>query len=317
MNQKMWFGLILLAGSYGQLLLPRRLFDHPSHFFFGYAFIPGNLLACSTALFALGIIVLSEGVCERFGGASLWRFATREPGRLAWLPLTAGAAGLAFEFFAQWLGKLWVYPYWTVWFYCLVVLPGFVFYWISIAESYLAVKAVLDAHTGPHPIGRPLFPFGALGFLGALSLVAVAWLYLRWYAAHGGYVFIVTRPAPSAPPFAYVLLALLGLWCVAEWALHRRGRPSLLRSALERYWNPAAAILGSSLGLAMIMETQNAAHRYWLYTHFPGADLTMMGVQLSVFATWPLQYLAFLLPASVLMPSLAPLLWKRGSAGGV
>jgi hypothetical protein len=73
-------------------------------------------------------------------------------------------------------------------------------------------------------------------------------------------------------------------------------------------------VLASSAGLSLIMETQNTVYRYWLYTHFPGTDLTVVGVQLSVFATWPLQYVAFLLPASLLMPPLAPLFWKPDGA---
>ncbi|HEX6684499.1 MAG TPA: hypothetical protein VF062_16975 [Candidatus Limnocylindrales bacterium] len=225
MNRKTWLGLFLVALSYSQLLIPRRMFDRPSYVLFGYAMLPGNPLAFSAAMFTLGVIVLSEGICQRFGGVSLWRFATATPRRLLGVVLAAGASGLALELIGQWLGKLWVYPYWTTWLYALVVVPGFVFYWVSIVESYLAVKAVLDARwRGRVDPARPFPVPPRAGILGFALLACAAWLFGRWFAAYGGYTFAVIRPAADAPPFGYVLLAFAGGWLVAEWLLsaHRR-----------------------------------------------------------------------------------------------
>jgi hypothetical protein len=315
MNRKMWVGLLLLAGSYAQLLVPRRLFTEPTVYFYGYPFVPGNLLAVTATLFTLGVVVLSEGVCQRLGAPSLWRLVTRDWRIFVRIIMAAAAAGLVMELFAQWLAKLWVYPYWTLWFYGLVLLPGFVFYWISIVESYLAVKAVLDASArlGSRPVGRRLGPTGnnVVGALGGFSLVVVLWLYAVWYAAHGGYVFTATVPTRHAPPFGYVLLAFLGVWLVAEWALHRRGLPSPAGVVLRGYWAPVTAAAGSSLLLSLVMETQNAVNQYWSYTHFPGTGVRFIGVQASVLATWPLQVLAFLLVPSVFVPALARLFWRR------
>ena len=315
MNKKMFFGLLLLVGSYAQLLFPRRLFSDPAYFLHGYPIVPGTVLGTAAALFNLGIIVFSEGVCQRFGAPSLWRLATRDMRASVRFALAATAAGLVMEFFAQWLGKLWIYPYWTPWLYWVALLPGFAFYWASIVESYLAAKAALDAvaklqgKSNMH--GFESLLYSVLGAVGAALLLVVAWLYGRWYVAHGGYVFAATVPQQYAPPFAYVLLAFLGAWFVVEWGLHRRRLPSLVTSLLQGYWVPAVAVAGSSLLLSFIMESQNAVNRYWVYTHLPGRHMTFFGVQLSIFAAWPLQYFGLLLLPSVFVPSLAHLFWRR------
>lgn len=314
MNAKMWVGLLLVASSYLQLLVPRWMFVEPSHFFHGYPVVPGTILAVFTSLLALGVIVFSEGVCQRFAAPSLSHLAMQDGWSLTRVALAAAGSGLIMEFFAQWLGRLWIYPYWTPWFYWLVLIPGYVFYWTLITESYLAVKAVLDATTRPH--GRsdqrhsgPLSPH-LLGALGVVLVVAVTELYARWYMERGGYVFALTAAARDAPPFTYVLLASAGMWLVAEWGLRRRNTPLLIGSALQGYWTPAAAVLGSSLLLSLAMETQNAANQYWTYTHFPGSDITLFGTALSVFAIWPLQYIVFLSIPSLFAPALATLFWQ-------
>lgn len=314
----MWAGLLLLVASYGQLLLPRRLFADPVTFY-GYPVVPATALGIATALFTLGVIVVGEGVCQRLRAPSLCRLATRDGRTLMRLALAAAAAGLTMELFAQWLGRLWVYPYWTPWSYWLVVVPGFAFYWVSIAESYLAIKAVLDSRAGR--AGSPTGPridrrlYRALGASGAVLLLVVAGLYARWYAGHGGYAFSATVPMPSAPPYPYVLVAAGGAWLLAEWALHRRGSPSPVSSLLQGYRVPAAAVLGASVLLSLAMESQNAANHYWTYPHLPGPDLPGLGVPVSVFATWPLQYLAFLLLPSLLVPGVAPLFWAGHDEG--
>lgn len=313
MNAKMWVGLFLVASSYAQLLVPRSVFAHPLPLS-GYPIVPGDILAAATALFTLGVIVFGEGVCQRFASPSLWRLLTRDGWSLARVGVGAATAGLAMEFFARWLGKLWIYPYWTLWFYWLVLVPGYVFYWAAIVESYLALKAAVDAMTKPanHRASRHLAPRGRhlLGVIGAVVLLVTAWLYASWYEAHGGYVFTPTVPVREAPPFSYILLAFVGMWLTVEWGLRQRNTPSLAGSMRQAYRTPAVAVLGSSLLLSLAMEAQNAGRRYWTYTHFPGSDVTLFGTALSVFATWPLQYVVFLSIPGLFAPALAALFWQ-------
>jgi hypothetical protein len=310
-NRKTRLGLILIACSYAQAFYPRRLFEEPSFRVFGYPLFAGNALAFSASLFTAGVIVLGEGVCQRFGGVSLFSFATATPQRLLRVALSAVVCGLALELTAQWLGKLWIYPYWATWFYLLVVLPGFTFYWLSIVESYLAVKAVLDHRWNGHCVQRQAFVVPHKGVVVGFAFLALsAGLFGQWYAEHG-WAFAVVRPVSTAPPFFYVLLAFVGGWLVAEWVLARRRSGSLLASVLSGYWAPAVAVLASSASLSLLMETQNTIHHYWRYLHFPGPDVPLTGVRATVFATWPLHCVVFLMLAGVLTPELAQVFWRK------
>ena len=73
-------------------------------------------------------------------------------------------------------------------------MPGFAFYWLSIAESYLAVKAVLDTlATRRSPAGPRGSWFAAiLGIAGTASLLVSTFLFLHWYAVDGGFTFAIT-----------------------------------------------------------------------------------------------------------------------------
>lgn len=307
MNTKSWLGLVLMAAAYGQLLFPRRLFAHPSVFFHGYPVLAGNILAMASAFSTLGVILLGEGICERFRAPSLLDRMTRNGRTVLRFLASAALAGVAMEALGQWLGKLWIYPYWTVWFYWLVVIPGFAFYWTAIAESYLAVKAVLDSRLhGRVPRQRSQIAFGLIG---AALLVLTAFGYGSWYSARGGYFFASTRPVEVAPPFRFMLLGFVGALLLTEWALGRKGTPSFFAAVRGRYWVPTLAIGLSSVAMAVLLETLNAVDHFWAYTHFPWPGLSFAGVQLIIVATWPLQYLTFLLIPSLMMPALADLFW--------
>lgn len=295
-------GLLLIAGSYAHLLLPARLFEPSTDLVLGLPVVPVTLLGFSATIFTFGVVLTGEGICRRYGAPSLLSVAVAGPARLARIVVAAAAAGVAMEAVARWLGRLWAYPYWTAWFYALVLLPGFAFYWLSIAESYLAAKAILDHVTPPvagDTMQRP--PARALTVGGVAALAATGALYLRWYAVSGG------RP----PPLWYAILALAAAAMLAEGLLSRWRRPSLLGSLLNRYWVPAAAILVASAVLAALMEPANAVHGLWAYQGWPGGSVA--GVPVSVFALWPLQDVAFLLLPCLLAPELAEVFWSRAS----
>lgn len=72
--------------------------------------MPGTVVAISATLLTLGVIVLIDGVCERFGAPSLWLLATRDKRGSVRFSLAAATAGLGNGIPWQWLGKLWTYP---------------------------------------------------------------------------------------------------------------------------------------------------------------------------------------------------------------
>jgi hypothetical protein len=214
--------------------------------------------------------------------------------------LLAGAvSGLVLEVIAQWLGRLWYYPYWTAWFYGLILLPGFAFYWLSIVESYLAAKAVLDA------LSRPLAGSVSLRPLGLLTLAVSVTLSILWYAHRGGFAFTITSPAPGAPPFAYPVLAVAGVALLS--------RP-LVTALVRGYWVPFAAIVLAAVVVSVAMELPNAMHRHWAYAHFPG-PAGPTGLPWAVFLAWPLQYLVFLTVPGLFGRKLSDLFWRPTLAG--
>lgn len=84
-------------------------------------------------------------------GRSLLQEATHSA--RAWLSLLSIGAisGLLLDGIAQWLGKLWIYPYWNEAVYVGTFVIGFCAYWLATAESYLAVKAILGRWYSPSP----------------------------------------------------------------------------------------------------------------------------------------------------------------------
>lgn len=318
MNGKTWLGLALLALSCFQLFIPREVVEQPNYFFHGYALLPGNMLAFSAVMFNLGVIVVGEGICQRFGGASLAGFAFANPARLGKVAIGAAAAGLSLEGIGQWLGKLWVYPYWTTWLYAIVVIPGFVFYWTCIAESYLAVKSVLDRLLPPAAETRGgrrrIYPGALAGTAGAICLGIGMWLHGRWHAGQGGLSVGVVRLAEQTPPLVYGFLLFLGTWLLAEWWLARVGVPSLLGSVRQRYRVPLLAIPATSLPLSLVMETQNLANHYWRYAEPSGLAAALAGVPAWVLVAWPLHYVLFLVVPVLFVPGLGTLFWQRHPA---
>lgn len=292
---KIGIGAVLMAASCIQLVAPERVFQPPQERVLGLPLVPVSVLGISATLLTMGVIVASEGICDAAGGTSLWDLVTRDP-LMPLRLLTCGAvAGLTLEIIAQWLGRLWYYPYWTPWFYGLLLIPGYTFYWICIAESYLAAKAVLDAVTRPHA------PAGALRLwpVGAVTLGIGLALSLRWYA-HRGFALAVTGPTPTAPPFSYAVLAVIGVALLSG---------ALATAVVRRYWVPFAAVVLASAAVSVAMEIPNAAHRHWAYAHFPG-PVAPGGLPLAVFVAWPLQYLVFLAVPSLIVPEVAALFWR-------
>ncbi|MCP2328871.1 hypothetical protein HDA40_007378 [Hamadaea flava] len=309
MNAAVWAGLFCLVASCGQLLVPSRVYDRPTDLVLGLPIVPVVVLGFSATLFTTGVILLGEGICRRLGAPSLWALAVADPARFARVLLAGAAAGLVMELVAEWLGRLWIYPYWTAWLYALIVVPGFAFYWLSIVESYLAVKAILDRIARPSRSVVPRRPAG-LFLLGGSALLAALLLYLHWYAQ--GYVLAVQHPVGHAPPFWYALIAFLGVWATAEALLSRWGRSSLLGSIRRGYWTPLIAIAGASAVFGVLMELQNAVHRHWAYQNWPGGRVA--GVPAAVLAAWPLQYATFLVLPLLLAPELSALFFAHPAA---
>jgi len=314
MNRKLQIGLLLVALSYGQLLVPKS-WSNTHHFAAGFILTP------CVALFALGVIVLSEGIVQRFNGVSLLGLARGDSWKLLRFLLVAAGVGLFAEIFAQWLGKLWYYAYYPSWFYWPALVPSFIFYWVMIVESYLASKAIFDhfiTQGGDQKKGRLEYHqiehtlYTALGAIGmGLLLFGLVEIFFH-YQLKGGYVFNALGPALYAPPLRYIIICFIGVWFIGEAVLYVRELPSLIRSVLHGYFVPVLSILVSSVLLSLIWESQNAQVGYWVYANWPGTT-AIFRVQLSVLESWPTNYIVYLiLPAALVVPW-APIFWSRSS----
>jgi hypothetical protein len=292
---KIVVGSLFMVASCLQVVVPAWMFAPPQERLFGLPVVPVYVLGLSSTLFAVGVIVAGEGICGAFGGTSLGDVVVRDPPMLLRLLACGAVAGLALEITAQWLGRLWYYPWWTSWFYALMLVPGFMLYWLFIVESYLAAKAVLDAAVR----SRPLCGSVRLWPLGAAALLVYLALSIGWYARRG-FAFDVTGPSPAAPPFGYAALVVVGVALLSS---------ALVTAAVRRYWVPFAAMVLAALVVSLAFELPNTVHWHWAYDHFPGPVLPG-GLPLTMFLAWPMQYVIFLAVPSALLPGLAAVFWQ-------
>ncbi len=314
MSKKFWLGLLLIVVSYLQWLMPKSWFMH-------HHFVAGCALTFFVTMFFVGVILLCGGISDKFKGAEMFGTARRSRKELVLFILAAGVSGIVLEVFAQWLGKLWIYPFFLPWIYWIVLFPGFVFYWVTIVKSYMAAKAVID-DAWPQERSRATEPYYAFepalytvfGLSGIVALAYAIGHQLAWYQLHGGFTFDVIAPVFFAPPFHHTIIDFLAVWGIAEWGLYLRKSPSALRSMLHGYWAPTFAILLSAAALAFFMETQNVIHHHWIYTHWPWPDSNILGVPTTVFLTWPLHYILFMIIPGVIAPVWAKVFWAERSA---
>lgn len=314
MNRKIWIGLVLVALSYTELLIPKD-WAMINHFAAGFPY------SGAVALFVFGVIFLGEGLAERFGAVPLLSLARGGFWRVLRFAVIGAATGLILEIFGQWIGKLWFYAYYPTWFYWPSLVPSFLLYWVMIVESYIGAKAVLDhfiKRGGKESADQPVshYPFepalyGTLGVVGGFVFIFCTIRALTSYFFNGGYAFNALTQSSYGPPLVYIMLACVGLWAVAEALLYAAQKPSLLRSLLHGYFVPVLAVLVAAVVTSVVWESQNAMVDYWVYTHWPWPDLRLFNVQLSVLLSWPLHYLVLVSLPAAIVPAWANAFFAR------
>ena len=250
------------------------------------------------SFFCLTLIILCDQITIALEYQSLLHRTTHS-GR-AWLSLlfTGALSGVFLDGFAQWLGKLWIYPYWSLPVYATTFVIGFSAYWLATAETYLAAKAVLCRRQSlplrAMKIRRyePLF-LRVLGIAGAaLSLTGTVLLWNGY--SQTGYIFEIQKTFPIKTSFGYFVVAFIGIWFTLEWIQFARGRLSLLQAIVRGHRRPAYALLISSGLSGLFWETVNAGHHFWIYTNWPFPQWRVAGIPVVVLLSWPLQYIVFL-----------------------
>lgn len=261
MNPKFYIGILFFLLSYFQFLLPGNLIDFRTLSFFWF-------------LFMLGIVYIGDGVTQKIYNKSLLHTLFKNKKNTILFLLISIAGGLLLEGTAQWLGKLWIYPYFNGYIYSLGIIFGFGLYWLMITESYLGTKAVIDyLSKGKHTVKAPLKLEAIIyRFIGAAGIILVPlsiFLILKDYSTQGGYSFDIASPVEYKVNFVYVILIFLGAWFILEYIEYYRKKTSLLKDIFHNYFSPIIAIVIASFFLAIIMETENILHGYWIYTNWP------------------------------------------------
>lgn len=274
--------------------------------FVGLAYLPDfaperSINAASMTLFWGFVgstqITLCDQVTIALGRESLALRATGSAKAWSSFLCVGAIAGLLLDGAGQWLGKLWIYPYWNEAVYGATFVVGYCFYWLAIAESYLVVLAILRRRRLLPPITPKSYEpalFRMIGGVGIVVTIAAVMLILMDYSKAGGYVFEIRRRFPVKIHFGYFLAAFIGVWMILEWIQVRLGKLSLIRTLLHGRFAPLVAILIASLVCSLFWETVNASHHFWKYTNWPIADWQLLHVPIVIFLTWPVQYVVFL-----------------------
>jgi hypothetical protein len=284
MKVKLFAGIVLVALSYGQLLLPVA--------YQNFWFLTPFLFA-----FMLGVPLLCDAVTERLARHSLIREVLRSRATLLRFLAISVIGGIMLDGVAQWPGKLWAYPPLVhPLMYVLFFIPAWALYWLLIAESYLAVKAVLDwLRKGARSVGRAFRAemelHGFAGVVGVLLSIMGVSILLNDYG--GAYEFTL-QEVRHPVSFGAVMLVFLGTWLVFEFFEYHEKKASLIHDVLHGYYTPLGAIVIAAFLLGVVWETQNLPVQYWVYTNWPLAEITFFGLPIAVFLTWPLQYVTFL-----------------------
>jgi hypothetical protein len=249
------------------------------------------------SFFCTTVIILCDEATQLLEGRSLMSAITAGKREFLEFVATATASGLLLDGVAQWIGKLWIYPYWTRGLYISTFVLGFCAYWLLLAETYLVARALLARVAGSLGRQAPLWTAAALrtgGIGGGVLAISGLALAAQGYRTAGGYRFEISHPYRAAVPFASFPLIFLGVWLILEYLQHRRGQESLLGRTFRGEWLPLASMAAAAWGFGLFMETVNTAGHFWRYTNWPMSRDEIFGVPVLVLLLWPLQYVVFL-----------------------
>lgn len=248
--------------------------------------------------FAMTLIVLCDQILLRLDGWSLLQQLTAHGRGWASLLMVGAVSGLLLDGTAQWLGKLWIYPYWNNAFYGATFVIGFAAYWIAIVESYLAVRSLLKRYF-LRPSKRMAFAseratlFRTLGYAGA-ALTCIGIAVLSHNYRRTGYRFDIRTVFPLHSPLTGLLATFAGFWLILERVQYGRRYDSLLGCLMDGDRTPLYALLLASAIFGFLWETVNSAHHFWRYTNWPMPQVHFAGAPAAVFVAWPFQFVVFL-----------------------
>jgi hypothetical protein len=228
-------------------------------------------------------------------------------------------AGLLLDGIAKYLGKLWIYPDWSLALYLILFIPGWAFYWLVITETYLGVKTLVDyLRKGRRWASKP-FSFER-SFYWVLSSVG---LVFSAYAVGDAATTYLSQSLPLATlsdvhsvtetfqiSFTQVAMFCIGLFFIFEGIEYYRKKTSFIKDTLHQYYTPLISIFLAALVTAVLMESQNIPVGLWVYTRWPLPEYAIYGIPLLASIAWPLHYLAFLSAFRALTDKESSCIWR-------
>ncbi|MBI2608129.1 MAG: hypothetical protein HYW47_00835 [Deltaproteobacteria bacterium] len=277
-NIKYYLGVFFLLTSYMTPVFSRGT----CHLFLGF-----------------GCILIFDRLTEKFYGKSLLQEISQSFKNILIFFFISTISGIILECGAQWLGKVWFYPYADIYTYSILFIPGFAIYWLIVLESYAALKGVLNYFRNDKKNiykEHAFEPFlqKTLGFLGIILIPISIFLILKDYAAYGGYFFSLNQKADYPVKTFLLMMFFLGFLFLFEFILYLKKTDSFLKEMLHCDFVSLLAILLAAAIMGIFMETHNTMYYYWEYSHWPLQHIKLFNVPIIILLAWPFHYFIIL-----------------------
>lgn len=286
---RLWWGLVFLLLSFLPLFTPD-------------SFKSTIVVTLASGLYCLGVAFLFDYLALIVSGNSfLQKILKKGVGRVRYF-LIALLVGFILEFFATYLGGLWVYPFYSLSKYFLVAFlaGGFGWYFLCILISYEAFKSILDKLLPGKRFVTKDYKYEKWFYKILLILGVCGFaVFLFGVVMNAGELerFVLDVSHVKVPYISFwdIMLVFVSSFFVLEFIEYKKHRTSFLKDTLHGYLNPLLAIILCSVILGLYMETQNVPIGVWYYTNWPLQDFTIYHIPVVVYLIgWPAHYIFFL-----------------------
>lgn len=257
-----------------------------------------TLLAFFFSVFGIGCIIFFDGLDYKLSGSSLL-INNKKLSFIKTFGATAALAGFLLDLFVHVITKNYIYPYFSTPTYLLLFIPGFIFYFLIIGESFFACKSILDRYLKrpmirkiPRKFTRILHAL--LLLLGFFGVFYALFHYYNIYLEIGSFSYSTNTPIRIEANIYITMILAMSLWLVIETIGYFLNKKMLLTFLFRGYYRPLIAVFLACIILAIPMEGWNIPLNLWIYTNIPFDHIQILKIPIFVFLSWPFHYLPFL-----------------------
>jgi len=257
-----------------------------------------RILAFAHTVFGVGCIIFFDGLDYKLSGSSLL-VNNKNLNFIKTFGLTGVLMGLILDLTAHVITKNYIYPYFTTPIHILLFVPGFMFYFLTIGESYFACKSILDRY-----LKRPLVKKANPKLLKVvhililiLGFAGIAYALHHYYTAYsqvGKFTHSTNTPIKLETNLGVTMLLGTSIWLVIEAIGFFLNKKMLITFLCRGYFRPLLAVLLACIILGIPMEIWNIPLNLWTYTNIPFDHIQLFKVPIFVYLSWPFHYLPFL-----------------------